>query len=256
MIKLVDSLNQILDLNNMPDFGIRWDRSMQGTASFANNYKKIPNYDKMLYLGTDYGIYEYEIVLTTNNLDLKNVSQAQDLLTAFLFNEEGRPKRLKMYFDYEISPEVRFRFCRLGKHPEISLGEKFHNLTMTFVTEDRYSYGDTIHNSTITIPSLNLTGVNHILTPAIKGYSVAPEITISGNAQGVHFKSFNKVLNVGTIESGSVYTIDLERYHAVKGNQDVFLRIPLRYSIGEAGVLIYGTSGNITVTFRWQNRYI
>lgn len=255
MIKLVDTGGQVLDLNSLgPNVGIGWNREEQATGSFVNLTHKIPGRDRVYYYGTEHGDMAVAVDLWTNAMNLEFMDSLWNDIATFAFDAYGQPKLLKLYSSFYTAQGVeKFRWVRLHESPNIEYGDLFFKMTLTFVTQDRFKYGDEKIETRSNIET------THTLKIDFKGLATPPLITLVGSGTSIKLESDGKTIVAGNMPSSGVkeMVVDAANYVGYLNGVDTIMKIPRDFLIlPNRELKLTGSGLNLTMEVRYWERFL
>lgn len=190
-------------------------------------------------------------------------------LKAFLLDPFGKPREIKIVFDYETDKYYIAKLngfsipARLTEESTIVVNvvaydplkygtvenHEIHWDSTTVTYDDSYSMDSVyVDNATITAPQIVETTVN--------GYALMPTILITGTGDNVTLKANGKTLTLGSF-SNATYEIRGRDFRIYKNNVEQFINGDfLQLLPGLNQVEITGSNLNFNLSIRVRDQYI
>lgn len=239
----------------------------------TNKTLKIPGKAGEYYFGTEIGTKPFSIPLGIMERDRIELQQKLNSLVAFLFDQYGNPRTIKMSFNYEPDKYYMVRVNGSVSVERMMIAAEFE---IPFIAYDPYKYSvaytdEITWGSTVitfqshytfghdgTIGTVHLTTDSEDLKYFVDGLAVKPIIEITGSATGL-------VLFTGeyTIEFQDFtdvdWIIDCEKYTVLKNGQNAFNEVNLREFIlipGMNRIGSYGDTIDLDIRMKVRDKYI
>jgi predicted phage tail component-like protein len=231
----------------------------------------IPEKDGLLYYGSNLGAREFNIPMIVIPQDNRVQVQAKIReFASFMFNGYGKPKKVKLIFDYEPDKFYYVRFSgrvvpdRLYRMAEFGLPiVAYDPYAYSLVTNDEVTWGSTL----VTFNSSYLMGheggeTYTITTPqtinvVVSGsQNVSPVFTLSGSGDNVEISANGKSFSLGSFTSTD-WVIDGGTYTVKKnGITDFLVDNFLELHFGDNDVTVTGSNLNLTLQITFRDKYL
>lgn len=263
----------ILDGKKIEDFGFFVEPGQEDplTPSFENKTIAIPDRPGLYNFGTEIRERPLSFNLRIMERFHDRMQSAFDELVAFLLDDFGRPRELKLIRDYEFD---KFLTVKVSQEliPERLVDEG--TLTLPFIAYDPYRYSNvyadevTWGSEVITFEYNYLlghegtTGNNHIggnstINLTVSGLAIKPLITIEGSANNLRLEVNGYEINFPNF-TDTTWKIDCKGYTVLKNGVNNFNDVKLRDFIllsGKNEVNITGSNLDIDINFRFRDKY-
>lgn len=241
------------------------------TPSFARKVMHIPSRAGMWDFGTEIREKTFNIPFATQGRDMMKLQQKLNTFVEFLFDEEGKPREIKLVYDYEpdkfytvkvsdqFSPERVRPFSRFilplvaddpYKYSKVFADEvTWGNEEITF--ESDYSLGHTNDfgggSVRLTSPrTLNITSSGLTVQPIIEIDGTATNLTLSANEHSFSLPNFNN----------TKWIIDFERYVVFRNGQETMIEIRnFKLLKGNNAISISGSNIDINLRVKYRDKY-
>ena len=260
------------DKFRLEDFGLYIEEGHDhpATPNIERKTMPIPGMDGVWDFGTEIREKPFNLPLATQVRDRPKLQQSLNNFVAFLFDEYGKPREIKLVYDYEpdkfymvkvsdqFSPERIRPFARFMLPLVADDGHKFSN-----VYADEVTWGST----DITFEADYLFGHTNDLGGSIK--VTRPQtfnITVSGLAVQLIFEIEGTANNL-TISCGkheftlpnfvnTKWIIDFEKYVVFRNGQDTMIEIRNFYLLkGNNEISVNGSNINIELRVKFRDKY-
>jgi predicted phage tail component-like protein len=231
----------------------------------------IPEKDGLLYFGSDLGAREFNIPMIVIPQDNRAEVQVKIReFAAFMFDGYGKPKKIKLIFDYESDKFYYVRFSgrvvpdRLYRMAEFDLPiVAYDPYAYSIITNNEVTWGSTLvtFNSsflmgheggetyTVTYPQ----AINAVVNGS---QNVQPIFTISGSGTNVDVSANGKTFSLGTF-TNTDWVIDGGKYTVTKnGVTDFLVDNFLELLFGDNDVTITGSNLNLTLQITFRDKYL
>src|SRR5690625_1439788 len=252
------------DEYRLEDFGFKayMEHDHEATPEIRRNTIPIPGMPGSWNFGSEIGERHFNIPLKVTDHDRITLQHKQNAFVAFLFDEFGKPRPIKMTFDYEpdkhyvvelsssISPNNAIHFFRTMGLPLVASNPyRYSNVHADEVTwgstditfESDYLFGHTndFAGSPIKVTrpqTLNITNSGLVVTPIIEIDGTANNLTLSSNGHSFTLPNF----------SNTKWVIDFEKYVVFRNGQDTMIQIrDFKLLQGNNSISVNGNNINI-----------
>ena len=262
------------DIYTFKDFGLI---PLQGykhpiISEISNKTIKIPGVPGEYYFGTEIGTKSFSIPLGIIERDKNIVQQKLNKLVSFLFDQYGKPRLIKMVFDYEPDVYYMVRVNSNVTPDRMMIATKF---SLPFVAYDPYKYSVALADEitwgseTITFEYDYLmghegtTGLAHLTKPqtllaTVDGLAVRPVIEIFGSASGLSLFTGNYTIKFPNF-SNTTWVIDCDKYTVLKNGSNAFNEVSLRDFVLTPGtnfIDMIASTISITIQIKFRDKYI
>lgn len=265
-----------IDGKHISELNLQLLRDHQNPAAPAtrDNVMMIPGMHGAYDFGASLGVREF---LLPVHLKLKNeyetLSSAIRKVMAVFIDPYGKPKTVKLIFDYEPDKYYMVRYSgnipinrlfSMGKFELPLTAYDPHAYSVVESTEDVLWGDDIPFMSDITFGiGANSYTVTTPQTLSIDNFGsqvVRPIIEISGTATTLAIAIQGEIFYFGTFEN-STFIIDAERYAAIKNGQNFLFELKgnlekLEFMPGANAVKIASPNMNINISFKYRAKYI
>lgn len=268
-------MSLLIDYTNIQtELGIRAKVSSTYPASpgLRNYSVTIPNMPGAHDMGADLEPFGMDLrcnVLEESHIDLQFTARE---LKAMLFDQYGKPKTVKLAFQFE---KEKFYWIRVQSSISLERLVPMGKFTIPVIAYDPFLYArdyaeDIVWGSeTIDFqdnyllghegatPQTNVTG-STTLDYYVDGLALKPYITISGSANNLTITNNGQVLTFPNFTNAE-WVLDCEEYEVYKNGALDYDSIKLRdfwlYE-GNNSVAIDGDNINITISMKYRDRYL
>jgi predicted phage tail component-like protein len=231
----------------------------------------IPERDGLLYYGSNLGTREFNIpmIVIPQNERFQVQAKIREF-SSFMFDGYGKPKKIKLIFDYE--PD-KFYYIRFSGRMVPERLYRMAEFDLPVIAYDPFAYSTTTNNEVtwgseeITFNSSYLMGHEggQIFTVTSKkdmnvvvsgSKNVSPLITVKGSGNGVKVSANGKIMSLGNF-SNEEFIINGENFTVTKNGSETFLLdnfIDLIY--GDNQVSVSGKNMNFTIQFTFRDKYL
>lgn len=264
-----------LDGRRLEDFGYRayLEHEHPATPNIYPKTMNIPGRPGTWNFGAEIGIRQINIPVRIQESDKVTMQQKQNDFIAFLFDGYGKPRQIKLTFDYE--PD-KYYMVELEGHITPSMVSHFRYIGIPFVAHDPYKYSninanEVVWGSTeITFEAHYLLGHtndfgggkvkvtgNKKLNLSVSGLAVQPIFEIEGTANNLTINANGHSFTLPDF-SNTKWVVDFNRFVVFRNNTETFLRdISVFYLMpGSNEINVTGTNINIDMQVKFKDRYI
>jgi len=243
------------------------------TSNFTNKTLKIPGKAGEYFFGTEIESKPFSIPLGVIERDRNLLQQKLNSLVAFLFDSYGKPRSIKMSFDYE--PDVYYTVMIDGSIP-IDRALISAQFEIPFIAHDPYKYSKVLADEitwgseVITFESHYLLGhegsdgLMRITEPFssidvyVDGLAIKPIIEIDGTTTALSIYLDEYEINLPAF-SDSNWVIDCDKYTVLKDGVNAFGLVGLRDFILQPGmnyIGVYADTLDINIRIKSRDKYI
>lgn len=242
------------------------------TPVIENKTLSIPRKAGLYYFGTEIGERRFSIPIGTVNMNRNELQRNLRKFVAFLFDQYGQPKGIKIVFDYEPDKYYTVK-CDDPLLPSRLVHASEFELPFTaydpFAHSNVYADEITWGNQTITFESHYLLGhegsdgLVSVTSPTtldifVTGYAVKPIIEISGSATNLTVTNNGQSFSLPSF-SNADWVIDCDRYTVSKNGQSAFGEVSLRefwLNEGSNAVQLTGNNIDIDIRIKFRDRWM
>lgn len=267
----------ILDDKNIADFGFMVEPGYEDpiTPNMQRKTVAIPGRSGLWDFGTEMREKPFNYPLKLIDRFHDDMQQAYNELVAFLFDEYGQPRSIKMVREYE--PD-KFYMVKVVEQmlPERLVDES--NLVLPFVADDPFKYSmanqydpnenyiynqDYLYDIGLMYDNTksfqwnyenHYSGINNY-SPLVADFIIEINGTVS-NGSITNLKN-NTKLTIPDISNGKI-VIDGKRFVVIKNGQDILEGSNYNFfniQPGEVGFLFKGDNPNAAVTYKWMHKF-
>lgn len=239
------------------------------TPVFSHKTTKIPGKVGLLNYGTEIDEKPFSFPSILVKSDWNETQRLLNKFVAFLFDDFGNPKQIKIIFDYE--PDKYYMVeCSSQISPTRLMNAARFNLD--FVAYDPYKYSN-VYADEITWGSEKVTfeysyllgreGLSGAITITntqnvavdINGLAVKPIFEITGSATNLIITANNEKINVGTF-ANTTWVIDTETFTSEKNGVETMLDMNHFWLLpGKQSINFSGANLNFTVRIKYRDKY-
>lgn len=264
-----------MDGRKLKEFGYRaaLEHYHEAIPNIRTKTMTIPGMPGQWDFGSELGSKSFEIPIRALSDDSFNLQQLQNELVAFLMDEYGNPREIKLVFDYEpdkyytvkvdrsIAPSLRAHIIR--------------HKTLIFVAHDPYKYSQAFadevvwgsevitfqwhyllgHEGAGARNGIDING-NKTIDVTVDGLAIKPVFEIEGTASGLKIECGEYSFTLPNF-TNSTYIVDFENYSVTKNGQeqildgiDEFFLMP-----GNNQVKVTGTNLNINMRIKFRDKH-
>jgi predicted phage tail component-like protein len=227
--------------------------------------------DGLLYYGSDLGARYFNIPMIVKPQEGKSFLQARIRdFSAFMFNGYGKPKKIKLIFDYESDKFYYVRFSgrlvpeRLFRMAQFDLPlVAYDPYALSLVTNNDIMWGseEITFNSSILLgheggETYTITSPRTIKEVVNGNQSLSPVFNISGTGTNVSIETNGKSFSLGTF-TNTEWVIDGSNYTVKKNGVDDFLvNNFLELNYGDNEITVNGSNLNLTLQVTFRDKYL
>ena len=261
-----------LDSKRLEEFGYRalLEHYHEAVPKIRRKTMTIPGMTGRWDFGSELDSKPFEIPIRTLSDSSLSLQRLQNELVAFLMDEFGNPRPLKMIFDYEpdkfytvkvddaIAPTLRSHILRYNTLPFIAHDPyKYAN-----VTSDEVVWGSEIitfewnyllgHEGSAGSVSLNGPQTIDI---SVDGLAVQPNFEIEGTANSLKVECGDCSFSLPNF-SNEKWEIDFKRYAVFRNGQETMIEIRDFYLMpGSNEIKVTGNNINIDLRIKFRDKY-
>lgn len=260
-----------MDDKRLEDFGIRGyqDHDHQATPNYSHKTMSIPGMSGQWDFGTEIRSRPFRLFFKTTADNRSDLQRLLNEFVAFLHDEFGKPRILKVTFDYEpdkhyfmkvnepITPE---RLMRANKYP------------VSFTAHDPYKYSNELSedvvwgSETITfeynylLGHKGLGGSVKITNPQkididVEGLAIQPVFVINGSANNLKISANGYSFGVPNF-TDTDWEIDFEKYLVYKNGKETMLEIRKFFLLpGRNKIKIEGNNIDIDLRIKFRDKF-
>lgn len=262
------------DNYRLEDFGYRalLEHYHEAIPEIRDKTMSIPGMAGRWNFGSELGSKPFEIPIQALGLDSLDLQGKQNDLVAFLMNEFGNPRPIKMVFDYE--PDKFYTVEISGSVAPTLKAHIIRSNTLPFVAHDPYKYSESFADE-VTWGSENITFESDYLLGHTNDFGgdyvsvTGPEtllITVSRLAIQPIFEIEGTASNLTISANGYSFTlpnftntkwkIDLDKYLVYRNDQETMEEIREFYLMpGENEIKVTGSNINIQLAVKYRDKY-
>lgn len=211
--------------------------------------------------------------LYANKKDQSRLQQKLNDFVAFLFDEFGQPREIKLVYDYE--PD-KFYTVKISDSFTPERIRPFAKFVLPFVAYDPYKYSKEEHeeeskwntddilwgSTKVTFEDdylfghKQLTGDTEIYVDDVDGLAIKPIFEIEGSAKNLAFYHMDYSLKLPDFED-TEWVVDFERYIVYKNGEESMIEIDEFFLIpGNRRIKIRGDDVDIHLSIKYRNKYM
>ncbi|MBP1917180.1 phage-related protein [Lederbergia galactosidilyticus] len=261
----------ILDGKNISEFGFEVEPGHEDpiTPNMERKTLAIPGRPGLWDFGSEIREKPFSFPIKIMDRFHDNMQQAYNELVAFLFDEYGQPREIKMVREYE--PD-KFYMVKVVQQMIPERPAEDGTLNLPFVADDSYKYSNvfadevTWGSEEITFEyhyllgheslggSVNITSPQ-ILNLSVEGLAVQPIFEIEGSANNLTISCGKYSFALPNFTNTS-WSIDFEKYVVFKNGEDTMIEIRKFYLMpGDNQVRINGNNINIDMRIKFRDKY-
>lgn len=259
------------DVYRLEDFGIRGyqDHDHPATPDYESKTLTIPGMAGRWDFGTELRSRPFNLFFKTSAEDRSELQRKLNKFIAFLHDEYGSPRTIKVSFDYEpdkhyfmkvnepISPE---RLMHANKYP------------VSFIAHDPYKYSNELSedvtwgSEAITFEynyllgheglggSVKVTGPQSIDID-VEGLAVQPVFDIEGTANNLTLSANGHSFSLPNF-TNTLWSIDFEKYSVFRNGQETMIEIRDFYLMpGRNKISITGSNINVDLRIKFRDKF-
>ncbi|HFR4182769.1 TPA: distal tail protein Dit [Bacillus cereus] len=265
-----------IDGKHISELNLQLLRDHQNPAapSTRDNVMTIPGMHGAYDFGASLGVREFNLPVHLKLKDeYETLSSAIRKVMAVFIDPYGKPKTVKLIFDYEPDKYYMVRYSgnipinrlfSMGKFELPLTAYDPHAYSVVASTEDVYWGDDIPFMSDIPFgigdSSYAITTPQTINIDNFGSQVLRPIIEISGTATSLTLIVKGESFSLGTFTNSS-FLIDAERYAAMKNGQNFLFQLQgnlekLEFMPGANSIQIGGSNLNINIAFKYRAKYI
>lgn len=259
------------DKYRISDFGLYVEEGHNhpATPNFQRKTMHIPGKAGEWDFGTEIRSKSLDIPLATQAWDRVKLQQSLNSFVAFLFDPFGKPREIKIVYDYE--PD-KFYMVKVSDSFSPERVRPFARFILPLVASKPYKYSNSFADEvlwgseTITfeynylLGHESLGGSVKITNPqtfdlSVEGLAIQPMFEISGTANNLTISCSEYSFTLPNFTNTS-WEIDFEKYLVYKNGQETMIEIRDFYLIpGNNQVRITGSNINIDIRIKYRDKY-
>lgn len=243
--------------------------------NIQNKTMSIPGRPGSWYFGTEKGPKPLYFPLATQGRDRGKLQRSLNDFVAFLFDEYGNPREIKIVYDYE--PD-KFYIARVNESFDVTRVRPFASFVLPMVAYDPYKYAtanqydpkedyryDQDYEYDIGLMYDNpksfqwqyerhYSGINNY-SSLVTDFMIEIQGTVTNPS--VTNLNTNQKLTMPSINNGRL-VIDGKRFVVIRNGQDILEGSNYNFfdiQPGEVGFLFEGENPNATVTYKWLHKF-
>ncbi len=263
----------ILDDKKITDFGFEVEPGHEDpiTPNMERKTIPIPGRAGLWDFGTEMRERQLNYPIKIIDRFHDEMQSAYNALVAFLFDEFGQPKSIKMVREYE--PD-KFYMVKIVQQMLPERPAEDGSLMLPFVADDPYKYSNTFaddvvwgsevitfeyhyllgHINNFGSGAVNVTG-SQTLDISVSGMAVQPIFEIEGKANNLTFSANGYSFSLPNFTNTS-WIIDFEKYLVYKNEQETMEEIREFYLMpGDNQVKITGSNIDIDMRVKYRDKY-
>lgn len=263
----------ILDGKNIAEFGFEVEPGNDDpiTPVFEHKTIAIPGRPGLWDFGAEIKEKPFAFPLKIHERFHDNMQQAYNELVAFLFDEFGQPREIKITREYESDKFIMAKVMQ-QMIPDRLTDEG--NLTLPFIAHDPYKYSNvfadevTWGSEDITFETAYLLGHEndfsddyiHLTRPdtlsiSVSGLAIQPIFIINGTGNNLTISSNGYSFKLPDFENVN-WEIDFEKYLVSKNGQETMIEIREFYLMpGQNDIKVTGTNIDIQFAVKYHDKY-
>ncbi|MCJ7840502.1 phage tail family protein [Lederbergia sp. NSJ-179] len=260
-----------LDGKNISEFGFEVEPGHEDpiTPNMERKTLPIPGRPGLWDFGTEIRERPFSFPVKIMDRFHDNMQQAYNELVAFLFDQYGRPREIKMVREYE--PD-KFYMVKVAQQMIPERPSEDGTLNLPFVADDPYKYSNTFADEVTwgseiitfeyhyllgreglngsvkitTLQTLNIPVDGLAIQPIFEISGTASNLTISANSHSFTLPNFNN----------ETWEADFEKYVVFRNGKDTMIEIRDFYLMpGNNQVKITGSNININMRIKFRDKY-
>lgn len=250
------------------------DHQNPATPSTRDNVMTIPGMHGAYDFGASLGVREFNLPVHLKLKDeYETLSTAIRKVMAVFIDPYGKPKTVKLIFDYEPDKYYMVRYSgnipinrlfSMGKFELPLTAYDPHAYSIVDSTEDVLWGDDIPFMSDITFGiganSYTVTTPQTLNIDNFGSQVVRPIVEITGSATSLTLTIKGESFSIGTFTNSTIL-IDAERYAAMKNGQNFLFQLQgnlekLEFMPGANAIQIGGSNLNINIAFKYRAKYI
>lgn len=261
-----------MDDKRLDDFGYRalLDHYHEAIPEIRTNTMSIPGMPGQWNFGSEIGSKPFEIPIEALGLDSLDLQRKQNDLVAFLMDEFGNPRPIKMIFDYE--PDKFYTVEISGSFAPTLKAHIIRNNSLPFIADDPYKYSNELSedvvwgSETITfeyhylLGHEGLGGAVKVTSPqtinlTVEGLAVQPIFEINGTANNLTISANGYGFTVPNFTNAD-WIIDFQKFVVYKNGQETMIEIrDFVLMPGKNEVKITGSNINIDMRIKYRDKF-
>lgn len=263
-----------MDDKRLEDFGYRalLEHYHEAIPEIRTKTMSIPGMSGQWNFGSERGSKPFEIPIEALGLDSLDLQRKQNDLVAFLMDEFGNPRPIKMVFDYEpdkfymveisdsVAPTLKAHIIRGQSLPFIAHDSFKHSNVyadeVTWGSEDITFESDYLlgHTNDFGDEYVNITGPETLLI-TVSGIAIQPVFEINGTANNLTISANGYSFTLPNF-TNTKWTIDFEKYLVYKNGQETMIEIREFYLMPrENEIKVTGSNINIQLAVKYRDKY-
>jgi predicted phage tail component-like protein len=241
------------------------------TPTFENKTIAIPGKHGLYNFGSEIRERVFQIPLIMIERDRTLMQHKMRDFISFLFDVYGKPKDIKLSFDYEpdkyymiqcVSQIDAERVINTGR---MSIGLVAYNPhAYSQIYSDEITWGNNVitFKSSYKLGHPGSDGLTAVTWPItlnvfVDGLAIKPEIEIAGSATNLVLSANGYIINIGTF-TNNAWVIDCDKYTIKKDGLDTFISNLREFILlpGNNQISITGTGLNLTIRIKARDKYI
>lgn len=238
-------------------------------SNFENKTLAIPGMPGVWDFGTELREKPFILPIATTGIERAKMQQRLNALVAFLCDEYGKPRNVKLVFDYE--PD-KFYITKLSEQITPDMIKPFTRFELKFVAMDPYKYSNELSedvtwgSETITFEysyllgheglggSVKVTGPQTIELD-VEGLAVQPVFEINGTANNLKISANGHSFTLPNF-ANTKWTIDFEKYLVYRNGEETMIEIREFYLMpGRNKIVITGNNINIDMRIKFRDKF-
>lgn len=243
------------------------------TPNFENKTLSIPGRDGLYNFGSNIKERSLEFNLAAIDKDKNFLQQKLRVFTSFLFDAYGKPREIKLVYDYE--PD-KYYMVKVSSEIDVDRVSRTGKFSIKFTAYNPYAYSVvyadeiTWGSEVITFESHYLlghdgsSGLVHITEPFssvdiyVDGLAIKPIIEIEGSSTELSIYLDEYEINLPAFSNTS-WVIDCDKYTVLKDGSNGFNEVSLREFVLSPGMNYVGVSADtldISIRIKSRDKYI
>lgn len=260
--------------HRLEDFGYRalLEHYHEAIPEIREKTTSIPGMAGRWNFGSELGSKQFNIPIEALGLDSADLQGKQNSLVAFLMDKFGKPRPIKMSFDYE--PDKFYMVEINGSMAPTLKAHIIRNNSLPFVAHDSYKYSNvhadevTWGNEDITFEADYLLGHENdfgdeyvsvtgpeTLSITVSGIAIQPIFEVNGTANNLTISANGYSFTLPNF-TNEKWIIDFEKYLVYKNDQETMVEIRDFYLMpGGNEIKVTGLNINIRLAVKYRDKY-